>query len=325
MQEALLRVHQALEPASRSPHRAPSWPPSRPAWPSTSCGPRGPARALRRRVAARADHHRRTTTRRGTPSSPTRCRWPCSCCSRACRPSSAPRCCCTTCSATATRRSPPSSGRARTTSASSPRARDATSSSGGPASRRRASSATSWPRGSSRPSEHGDLAGLEALLAADVVLTGDGGGKVPALARPLRGRSRIARTCSSIPSLARLPARCDSSRSTAVPARCCFDAQQRLIGVMALDIAGDQITQHPFDRQPGQARSPQGDRRRRIAAAGVMTGAVSGRSAGPAGTPCRPSRPPPRSGRGRARAPRTRTSPSRRPSSASCRRSASRR
>ena len=32
----------------------------------------------------------------------------------------------------------------------------------------------------------GDLAGLEALLAHDVVLTGDGGGKVPALGRPLQ-------------------------------------------------------------------------------------------------------------------------------------------
>jgi RNA polymerase sigma-70 factor (ECF subfamily) len=31
--------------------------------------------------------------------------------------------------------------------------------------------------------EHDDLAGLEALLAHDVVLTGDGGGKAPALAR----------------------------------------------------------------------------------------------------------------------------------------------
>ena len=41
--------------------------------------------------------------------------------------------------------------------------------------------------------EHGDLAGLEALLAHDVELTGDGGGKVPALARALRGRSRVAR------------------------------------------------------------------------------------------------------------------------------------
>jgi RNA polymerase sigma-70 factor (ECF subfamily) len=30
--------------------------------------------------------------------------------------------------------------------------------------------------------QQGDLAGLEALLAHDVVLTADGGGKVPALA-----------------------------------------------------------------------------------------------------------------------------------------------
>src|SRR3954452_8792106 len=41
--------------------------------------------------------------------------------------------------------------------------------------------------------EQGDLAGLEALLASDVKLTGDGGGKAPAAARSLRGRSRVAR------------------------------------------------------------------------------------------------------------------------------------
>ena len=40
----------------------------------------------------------------------------------------------------------------------------------------------------------GDVAGLEALLADDVVLHGDGGGKVPALARALFGRRRVART-----------------------------------------------------------------------------------------------------------------------------------
>src|SRR5262249_9318604 len=38
--------------------------------------------------------------------------------------------------------------------------------------------------------DQGHLAGLEALLAHDVKLTADGGGKVPALARTLRGRSR---------------------------------------------------------------------------------------------------------------------------------------
>jgi RNA polymerase sigma-70 factor (TIGR02957 family) len=42
--------------------------------------------------------------------------------------------------------------------------------------------------------QEGDLAGLEALLADDVVLRGDGGGKVPALARSLHGRERVART-----------------------------------------------------------------------------------------------------------------------------------
>ena len=39
-----------------------------------------------------------------------------------------------------------------------------------------------------------DVASLEALLAEDVVLHGDGGGKVPALARAVFGRLRVART-----------------------------------------------------------------------------------------------------------------------------------
>src|SRR5579875_929067 len=48
-----------------------------------------------------------------------------------------------------------------------------------------------------RAADSGDLAELEALLADDVVLTGDGGGKAPALARSLRGRSRVARVLSN--------------------------------------------------------------------------------------------------------------------------------
>jgi RNA polymerase sigma-70 factor (ECF subfamily) len=90
--------------------------------------------------------------------------------------------------------------------------------------------------------EQGDLAGLEALLAHDVELTGDGGGKVPTLARPLRGRSHVARLL--INSLvARLPE--VSLRIAEVnggPGALYLDGQQRLIGVMALDIAGGQIT-----------------------------------------------------------------------------------
>ena len=89
--------------------------------------------------------------------------------------------------------------------------------------------------------KQGDLAGLEALLASDVELTGDGGGKVPALARTLRGRSRVARTLMNFV-VARLPE--VSLRLTEVnggPGALYLDAQQRLIAVVALDIADGQI------------------------------------------------------------------------------------
>jgi RNA polymerase sigma-70 factor (TIGR02957 family) len=91
--------------------------------------------------------------------------------------------------------------------------------------------------------ERGDLAGLEALLAADVELTGDGGGNVPALARSLRGRNRVAHTLINSVLAARLPG--VSLRPVGVnsaPGALYLDAQQRLIAVVALDIAGGQIT-----------------------------------------------------------------------------------
>src|SRR3954454_16503095 len=42
--------------------------------------------------------------------------------------------------------------------------------------------------------QEGNLESLEALLSEDVILKGDGGGKAPALARSLHGRTRVART-----------------------------------------------------------------------------------------------------------------------------------
>jgi RNA polymerase sigma-70 factor (TIGR02957 family) len=91
--------------------------------------------------------------------------------------------------------------------------------------------------------EQGDLAGLEALLASDVQLTGDGGGKVPALARSQRGRSRVARTLIT---WLRLAARAPgvSWRLVEVnggPGAVFLDAQRRLISVIALDIAGAEV------------------------------------------------------------------------------------
>ena len=91
--------------------------------------------------------------------------------------------------------------------------------------------------------QQGDLAGLEALLAADVHLTGDGGGKVPALARTLRGRSLVASTLigwfdlrSRVPDLTLRPVQVNGG-----PGALFLDDQQRLLGVWALDIAGGQI------------------------------------------------------------------------------------
>jgi len=92
--------------------------------------------------------------------------------------------------------------------------------------------------------EQGDLAGLETLLAHDVQLTGDGGGKVPALARSLHGRSRVARTLINWIRLAvRVPG--VSLRSVEVnggPGAIFLDGQQRPVAVWALDISGGQIT-----------------------------------------------------------------------------------
>ncbi len=92
--------------------------------------------------------------------------------------------------------------------------------------------------------EQGDLAGLEALLASDVELTGDGGGKVPALARSLRGRSRVARAVIKwVRRVSRLPG--VSFRFVEVngsSGALFLDAQQRVIGVCAVDIASGQIT-----------------------------------------------------------------------------------
>jgi RNA polymerase sigma-70 factor (TIGR02957 family) len=44
---------------------------------------------------------------------------------------------------------------------------------------------------------NGDLQALEELLAHDVVLHGDGGGKVRAIARPIHGRAKVARALRS--------------------------------------------------------------------------------------------------------------------------------
>jgi RNA polymerase sigma-70 factor (TIGR02957 family) len=88
----------------------------------------------------------------------------------------------------------------------------------------------------------GDLRALEALLAQDVALHADGGGKVPALARPVNGRERVARTLSAgMAALARFGVRVQVTEVNGEPGAMAIDPQDRLVGVMGLDIADDQI------------------------------------------------------------------------------------
>lgn len=90
--------------------------------------------------------------------------------------------------------------------------------------------------------EQGDLEALESLLAQDVALHADGGGKVPALARPINGRHRVARTLShGIPALAGRGLRIELTEVNGQPGAVAIDAHGQPFGVMVLDIAEDQI------------------------------------------------------------------------------------
>ena len=88
----------------------------------------------------------------------------------------------------------------------------------------------------------GDVAGLEALLARDVVLRGDGGGKVPALARALHGANRVART---IVNWGKAGARTEISVRPAelngCPGVILIAADGSIFGAMALEIEGERV------------------------------------------------------------------------------------
>ncbi|MDE3131288.1 MAG: RNA polymerase sigma-70 factor [Acidobacteriota bacterium] len=91
----------------------------------------------------------------------------------------------------------------------------------------------------------GDLAELEALLADDVVLTGDGGGKVPALARAVNGRSRVARVLRNW-SRARSQivggVRFHLVEVNGGPGALILDDRDRVAGALALEIVDARIT-----------------------------------------------------------------------------------
>lgn len=91
--------------------------------------------------------------------------------------------------------------------------------------------------------DRGELDALEALLAEDVSLHGDGGGKVPALAEAVHGRSAVARTLLN---WARAAARVGgfAVRRTAVngqPGALIVTAEGATVAVWALEVGDEHI------------------------------------------------------------------------------------
>jgi RNA polymerase sigma-70 factor (TIGR02957 family) len=90
--------------------------------------------------------------------------------------------------------------------------------------------------------EEGDLEGLEELLAHDIVLRADGGGKAPALARALHGRTPVARTLiAGLRAFTRFGFTRRREEVNGQPGALFLDREGRLISVMILDVAEGQI------------------------------------------------------------------------------------
>ena len=92
--------------------------------------------------------------------------------------------------------------------------------------------------------EDGDLGALEALLAEDVELHGDGGGRAPAIKRPAFGRVRVAQMIGNWWRISVHVAGLELRRVNVngQPGVEFLDPDGKLIGVLALDIAEGQIT-----------------------------------------------------------------------------------
>ena len=89
----------------------------------------------------------------------------------------------------------------------------------------------------------GELEALEELLAHDVVLHGDGGGKAPALAHPVHGRAKVARTLLAwFRAAARIGGvSLQAAEVNGQPGALLLDPQGRLVTVLAVDVADGQV------------------------------------------------------------------------------------
>jgi RNA polymerase sigma-70 factor (ECF subfamily) len=89
---------------------------------------------------------------------------------------------------------------------------------------------------------NGDVDQLRELLAADVSMVGDGGGKAPALPKSVIGADNVARVLASIfPVLARIEASMEPRDLNGQPGAIIRDRDGKVVGTMTLDVLDGQI------------------------------------------------------------------------------------
>jgi RNA polymerase sigma-70 factor (ECF subfamily) len=88
----------------------------------------------------------------------------------------------------------------------------------------------------------GDLDGLQALLAADVQMVSDGGGKAPQFPRPIIGADKVARVLAGLmPPMARIGVVLEPHELNGQPGAILRDRNNRAFNAVALDILDGQV------------------------------------------------------------------------------------
>jgi len=88
----------------------------------------------------------------------------------------------------------------------------------------------------------GDVGGLQELLAADVQLVGDGGGKAPQFARAIVGADNVARVlASNFPLLVRIDVTLEPHEVNGQPGAILRDRDDKVLITLALDVLDGRI------------------------------------------------------------------------------------
>jgi RNA polymerase sigma-70 factor (ECF subfamily) len=88
----------------------------------------------------------------------------------------------------------------------------------------------------------GDIEGLRDLLAADVQMVGDGGGKAPQFANAIFGARNVARLLAAlVPLLVRIEVRLEPHEVNGQPGAIFRDRDDKVLGTWTLDVLDGQI------------------------------------------------------------------------------------